>query len=145
MKARVVLPGGGRHLDVLGIEHRITVAAEDTGGAYALVEIVNAPGLGIPPHVHANEEETFHVLEGNVTFQVGEESLVASPGTTVHLPRGVPHRFAAEGTAPARMLLVLSPAGLERMFQELSELPGGGPPDLDKVAAICARYGIRFV
>ena len=71
MEARIVLPGGGRHFDVLGIDHSITLAGEDTGGAYALVEIVNPPGQGIPPHVHTNEEETFHVLEGSVTFQVG--------------------------------------------------------------------------
>src|SRR5438874_4823008 len=82
-------------------------------------EAVVPPGGGPPPHVHSREEEGFYVLEGEVTFRVGEERFVATAGTFANMPVGTPHSFRNEGSHPARMLISVAPAGLERMFFEV--------------------------
>jgi quercetin dioxygenase-like cupin family protein len=75
----------------------------------------------------------FHVLEGEMEFTVADKSVIATAGTTVFLPRDVPHEFKVVGEVPAKALVTVVPAGIEDMFQELSELPAG-PPDMEKSA-----------
>jgi quercetin dioxygenase-like cupin family protein len=129
--------------NVLGLPHTVLVSADDTGGGYELVEITGEPGLGVPPHVHQNEDETFYVVEGEVAFMLDGEERVCGPGTAVHLPRAAPHGFRIAGDGPARMLLTIAPGGLEPMFAGLAALPAG-PPDPEAVGAICGRHGISF-
>ncbi len=121
------------------------LTGEDTGGSYALIEDCNPLGMGIPLHLHRNKDEMFYVVEGQVEFRIGSELLKASAGTTVHMPRDTPHAFTIIGDMPAKMLIMLVPAGLEKYFEELSQLPSGEPPDMEKVVAISARYGIEFL
>lgn len=143
--ARLTTAGEGKRLNVLGDNQRVIMTGEDTGGRYALIESINPPGVGIPLHLHLNEDETFHVLEGQVEFQLGTETIQAIAGTTVYLPRNTPHAFTIIGEAPAKMLIMLMPAGLEKYFEELSQLASDGPPDMDEVMAISARYGIELL
>ncbi len=63
--------------------------AEDTQGKFALIEAVGRKGNVPPPHIHHREEETFYVLEGEMTFSVGGQTIKATPGTMVCLPRRV--------------------------------------------------------
>src|SRR3990172_9065174 len=144
MKAKVLHSREGQYLNVLGDNQYIKLIGEDTAGAYTLIEEINPPGVGIPLHVHENEDETFHVVEGQVEFTLDGKPVTAGAGTTVYLRRRVPHAFKVVGQMPARVLVLLSPSGLERMFRELAQLPPG-PPDMEKVVAICGRYGIRFL
>jgi quercetin dioxygenase-like cupin family protein len=144
MRAKVMHPGDGQYINVIGDHQYIKLTGEDTGGAYALIEQVNPPGAGVPLHVHENEDEMFHVTRGDIEFTLDGKPLAASAGTTVFLPRRVPHAFKVVGQTEARVLVLLSPSGLERMFRELSQLPPG-PPDMARVVAICARYGVRFL
>jgi quercetin dioxygenase-like cupin family protein len=143
MEAKIILTGDGQNLNVLGDNQFIKLTGDDTGGAYVLVEQVNAVGTGIPLHVHNNEEETFFIIEGKYEFTVKGESVMAPAGTTVHLPRGVEHSFKVTEGAPARALIWLCPAGSEKMFTELSTLPA--PPDMAQVLSICAKYGVVFL
>lgn len=143
MKHRIITPEDACRLLVLGDNQTIRLTGEDTNGAYTLIEQHNDPGIGVPPHVHDNEDETFHIIEGQVTFTIEESTVVASAGTTIHVQRGVPHSFAVSGDGKARVMLIISPPGLETMFQELHDLPPG-PPDMATISAICERYGIRF-
>jgi quercetin dioxygenase-like cupin family protein len=125
----------------------IRVTSEQTGGSLAVVEVTIGPGKMAPPHVHHREEETFWVLEGSLTFQIGDDEVEAAAGDVVVGPRDVPHRFRA-GDDGARMLLLMSPGGLEGLVREQSvpatsrTLPpaGGPPPDLAKAKEIAARY-----
>lgn len=144
MDAAIVSGGERPELNVLGHRVWVRLAAEDTGGNFTLVEHISPPDSGIPPHKHEREDETFHIVSGEVDFTVGGKSHLATPGTTVHIPRGVPHTFTVKSYEPARMLIVLTPSGAEAMFQKLSEL-GEGPPDMDKVSAICGEYGVEFI
>jgi quercetin dioxygenase-like cupin family protein len=108
-----------------------------TGGALGLVETVIPRGHSAPLHVHRNEDEAFYVLTGAVTFVCGEEEFRAEAGAFAYLPRGVPHTFLGLSEEPARVLVVLLPAGLEeafadpKRFQELLSRHGVdvvGPP-----------------
>jgi quercetin dioxygenase-like cupin family protein len=126
-----------------------------TGGAYALAESTIRAGAEPPMHVHANEDEAFFVLEGEVTFMRGIDRVDARAGDHVFIPRGVPHGFAL-GTPQARMLVLVSPGGMEDVFIAHSEpAPGhelppalGAPPseeDMAPFVADLAAHGITFV
>src|SRR5437660_2247160 len=93
--------------------------SEDTNGKYALWEAIVPPGGGPPPHVHSREEEGYYILEGEITFAIGDQRLVASTGMFANMPVGTPHSFKNESSRPARMLISVAPAGLEQMFFEI--------------------------
>lgn len=139
----VVVPAnGGRQLMVLGAPHFVRLAGAATGGRMTMIEGVAPPNSGVPPHKHDHEDEVFHVLSGDAVFTIGGVAHHAAAGATVLAPRQISHTFRA-GTEGARLLIVITPAGIERMFAELHELPAGRP-DMARVAAICARYGVVF-
>jgi quercetin dioxygenase-like cupin family protein len=128
----------------------VKATGEETGGRYTLVEVLEPEGEA-PPHVHHREDEGFWVLEGEVTFEVGEEKIKASAGSFVFGPKGVPHRYTVE-SGPARMLFLLSPAGFEGFIYATSEpakertLPPQpeGPPseaEMEQLATVARQYG----
>jgi quercetin dioxygenase-like cupin family protein len=139
--AAVLLPGDGECINVGGDSQTIKLDGQMTNGLFAMIEQNNKEGAGVPLHVHTREDETFYVCEGEVLFRVGEIEILAPTGTTVYLPRGVPHGFRVN--KPTRALLGAYPAGVEKMFRRLSELPPG-PPNMEKITEICAEYGIYF-
>jgi len=111
MEPKILPLGTGRAINVLGDNMTLRLTAEDTGGAFTLVEQANAPGVGIPLHFHKNEDELFHILEGSMAFTIGDQSLMASAGTTVFLPRNLPHAWKVVGEVPVKTLLQIFPAG----------------------------------
>ena len=145
INARLITNEQGKRLNVLGDKQRILLTGEDTGGSYSLIENYNPPGASIPLHLHRNEDETFYVVSGEVDFQINGETVRATAGTTAYLPRNAPHSFTVVGSEPAKMLIMLVPAGLEKYFEELSELPSDAPPDMKRVIEISERYGIEFL
>jgi len=131
----------------------LTVKADGTatGGGFDLIEQTWPVGFAAPPHIHRREEESFYVLEGEVAFRCGERAFGAGRGDTVVLPRGVPHTFRVEGSAPARMLALYTPAGARGFFAavgrpaERRELPPPAPPDVPRLLAIAPEYGIEIL
>jgi mannose-6-phosphate isomerase-like protein (cupin superfamily) len=77
-----------------------------------IIEI--APGRELEAHVHAEEDDAFYILEGEMTFRFGDQEASAPPGTFVLVPPGVRHGFRNEGSIPVRMLNVHAPAGFDR-------------------------------
>ena len=144
---KVVPPGEGQTLMVAGGHYTIKASGEDTGGAYTLIEMILPPAGGPPPHLHEREEESFYILEGTLQFQVGEESLRAGAGAFVKAPPGLRHAFKNVGTAPARMLMLVTPAGIEKFFAEISQPVGEPPaaPNLEKIKEIAPKYGITLL
>ena len=130
------------------------LTAEQSGGQSSLADVLVRPGAEPPLHVHAREDETYLVLEGEMTFQRGLERIVAGPGTAVHLPRGLQHGFAVHSEI-ARVILLVTPGGLEQGFAKLAvptelELPPlpSGPPSNDEAAALAEAFadlGVSFV
>ena len=144
LPAKVVKAGTGAGVNVLGSQITYKLTGSDTYGLLTWVEDYNAPGIGIPLHVHSREDEVFRVLEGEVEFTLGEEKMVLKAGDVAFAPRNVPHAWKVVGDKPARSIMIANPSGIERMFEELGKL-AGGPPDFGQVAAICSRYGIEFL
>jgi quercetin dioxygenase-like cupin family protein len=101
---------------------------EQTGGRLTALENLIPPGEGPPLHRHAHEDETWQVLEGELRFRLGDDISRAPAGTFVFVPRGVPHCFQNVGDAPARILVIFTPAGMERFFDRFAALPEGSDP-----------------
>jgi quercetin dioxygenase-like cupin family protein len=152
MDSGVLGAGEGRSVWVVGDRYTVKAAGEDTGGAFALVEALVPPGGGPPPHVHSREDEAFYVLEGELLFHVDGRDIAAGAGTWVTLARGSLHHFRNVGDRPARMLIVVTPAGLERYFLEVGRPAGAGdgegvaptPEDFEKLRATAPKYGLEI-
>src|SRR3954453_23725165 len=111
-------PAEGGTVAVVGDVYPFLATGDDTNGKCALFEALVGRGGGPPPHVHSREEEGFYVLEGEITFTVNGERVVATAGTFANMPVGMPHSFKNESSRPAKMLISVAPAGLENMFFE---------------------------
>ena len=145
-------PGEGRTIAVVGDVYRFLATGEDTNGKYALWEAIVPPGGGPPPHVHSREEEGFYILEGEITFTVGDSGSWRRRGRspTCRSGRRTPSRTRAN--RPAKMLISVAPAGLEKMFFEVGVPVAEGattalPPtkeEIEKLLAVAPRYGIEI-
>ena len=141
----------GQALWFLGTLTLVRATGEQTGGAFGLIEQVLPPGFSSPWHLHHQEDEAFYVLDGELTFICGDQRVQAVAGTYVWGPRGIPHGFRVDGSAPARILLLTSPAGFEHFVIELSEPardrtgPPAAPPDLERLLSVAARYHIDIL
>ena len=148
-------PGEGEALWWIGMLATIKATAEQTGGQYTLVEILAPEGFASPLHVHHFEDEGFYILEGEMTFYVGDQTIKAQPGSFLFGPKEVPHAFRVD-SGPARLLFVLSPAGFEDLVREMGEpardltippQPDEEPneAEMERLAAIGARYGAEIL
>jgi mannose-6-phosphate isomerase-like protein (cupin superfamily) len=87
-KATIRPPAKGRTIAVVGDVYRFLATGDDTNGKYAMWEAIVPPGGGPPPHVHSREEEGFYILEGEITFMIGEQRVVATAGMFANMPVG---------------------------------------------------------
>jgi quercetin dioxygenase-like cupin family protein len=111
----------------------------DTGGNYSLIECT-IMGEGPPPHIHQAEEEAFYVLEGEVNVQLGDTMVRGTAGSFVLVPRGTVHTFSKVGDEPAKILVIISPAGLEQFFTEID-----GVTDVDKILTLAPKYNLEIM
>ena len=138
------LPGdAGEPLRFSDAAFLVKASVETTGGAFSIVEEVDP--LDTPPHVHANEDELFVVLEGDHEFTVGETVFDVGPGAVVFAPRGVPHSHRRVVPRTGRFLTLVSPAGFEGFFRELSDAERDGTIGPEAYARASERYGITWL
>jgi quercetin dioxygenase-like cupin family protein len=143
--AKVLGPGDGKFgfLGTIGV--RFMIDGIESGGGFSMIEHpMSARALAAPLHRHSREDEYSYVLTGRVGALLGDEVLIACPGDLVFKPRNQWHTFWNDGEEPARLLEVISPAGLERFFAELSDLGGITQVQPATVADLCARYGLEM-
>jgi quercetin dioxygenase-like cupin family protein len=126
---------------------------EDTGGQFALMEQIARKGNVPPRHIHHREDETFYVIEGEMTFSIGDRTIKATPGTMIFAPRDIAHSFTID-SEQVRILVQVAPAGAEGFFKACSvpapsmTLP---PPaevpysEIQKMMALAPEYGFEFV
>jgi quercetin dioxygenase-like cupin family protein len=147
VEAIVIEAGGGKVLSMRGTHVGYKAEGVRPGGGPTFLEFSPAPGFSTGDHVHSRIEEIFYVVEGEVQIRAGDRMLKAGPGDFVLVPPGVPHGFGNAGDGPARMLLVISPAGVhESYFDELAELLAKpGPPDAEAIADLRRRYDTQQV
>ena len=111
---------------VMGGLFTYLVTGAESGGSYFTLIVDMGPEGGPPPHIHHLEEEQFYVLDGELTYSVGEQTFEVSTGDFIHIPRGTVHSFR-NGSKPSRLLATFSPAGIEGFFREAGDLlPAGG-------------------
>lgn len=128
-----------------GLSRQFLITADDSGGALSQwIEEVPA-GAGPPLHVHEREREYFRVLEGAFRFWSGEESFEAGDGDTVLVPAGTPHSFRNIGAEKGQLLITMTPGGLENFFIEVESKGLQPEGDMPEIAAIAARYNLKFV
>ncbi|MFA4901196.1 MAG: quercetin 2,3-dioxygenase [Desulfobaccales bacterium] len=152
VEPRLIQPAEGHRLTVAGGIYTIKATGKDTGGAYAIVEMLVPPQTGPPPHTHSREMESFYIMEGSLSFWLGNQKFTAEAGSLIIAPPGLPHGFKNEGETPARALALITPAGLEKFFEEIGSplKEGSGAPkevtskDLERVVATAANYGVEI-
>ncbi len=151
-QVKFVPRGKGRAYWGPGNQLTFLATGEETGGAFFMAEGVVLPGGGPPPHIHSREDESFYLLEGTLTVQVGDKTLQASAGDFVYLPRGIAHAFRNTGKENARMLVTATPAGLEKYFEETFDpaVEGAVPPLLTealikRAKAAAPKYGLELL
>jgi quercetin dioxygenase-like cupin family protein len=145
-------PGDGKDLtNPIGGAMVVKLHDEHTAGAYSVHDNTIPPGSPGPrPHLHRYHEEAFYVLEGELTVRVGPRKIVAPAGSFVVVPRSVVHQPSNPGTEPTRVLLVFSPGGMDRFFEEAAEgrMPlaavADDPEVLERLEAFTEKYGYEF-
>ena len=130
----------------------IKATAADTGGRLSLIEVTEPAGAEAPLHLHHREDESFWLLEGDATFEVGETVIEAHVGDFVFGPRDIPHRYTV-GSKGCRMLFIMTPGGFEQLVMAMSEPAGSRTlpppsekePDWAQVAAIATAHGCELL
>lgn len=131
--------------------HTFKAVSETTNGAYTLTEVTARPGFVPPPHIHHREDEAFYVLEGQFEFSYNDRTFIAGAGSFVFLAKGRVHKHGATGGAPARALVLHTPAGLERFIAETGKpavdqaMPPAPPQvtEVERIVGIARKYGIE--
>src|SRR5947209_4525227 len=138
---------------LLGMLQTIRIGRDDTDGQYGLLEIVVPAGVGSPWHVHPEEDEWFYVLDGSMTFWVGDTKLSLQAGSLAFGPKAVPHTFYSDPTTGARALVGFAPMQFEGFLREVGEPapervvppPMEGHPDMARLIPIAARNGFEIL
>jgi quercetin dioxygenase-like cupin family protein len=135
-----------------GDQIRLLITSAESNGAVFFAEVLVPPGGGTPQHRHAHEDESFYLLEGEVTLQLGDKTIVAMGGDFVQIPRGVVHAFKSTGAVTAKMLVLNTPGGIEGFYSEgfdrtidLSAPPPASPALMARMVAAAAKHGIEVL
>lgn len=151
----VIVSGSeGIVVSVVGDTYRLVTTGEQTGGAYALIDMLVPPGGGPGPHSHAQFEEAFYVLSGELEIGTERGFYTAKAGDFVRIPKGgMVHQFTNKGDSMAHLLCLAVPAGLELLFREIGQpVPAGqllpkpemNPSELQRLAAIAEKHGQKL-
>ena len=141
----------GQSLSIVGDAYRILISGEQTGGTYAVIDMLVPPGGGPGPHAHKHFQEMFYVVDGEIEFKMEGGKYIGKKGSFVNIPLGgVVHCFKNKTDKLAHLLCTVVPAGLDSFFREIGKPIETGsflpPPaltkeDIDKLKAIAEKYG----
>jgi quercetin dioxygenase-like cupin family protein len=140
---------------VLGDTYTFHATGAETDGKYAVMEISSPPGSGPPLHSHTKETEGFYVIDGEFSFQYGDDKTVAKPEAFLHQKKGIPHTYKNIGNSTGRLLLTINLAGFENFFAEVGividneatfSAPSTDTIDITKVVRIAyENYGLNIM
>lgn len=136
----VLQPGEGESTDLAIAEFAIKADSETTNGAYSFVEASGT--IGATPHVHHGHEEAYYVVEGSVTFLLGDDPVTVAAGGFVLVPRETMHAFRSEGEA--RLLILHSPGGFEEYFRRAFPLLLKGELDTETRDRLAGEVGMTY-
>lgn len=128
----------------------IKASAEQTGGRFSLIELLSPGGIATPLHVHREDDESFYVLEGELTFYLDDgQAIPAAAGSFVHVPGGDVHAFQVDSET-ARYLVITS-SQHESFYRAISEstqtrsIPPEAPLDMEKIGPAAQKYGVEIL
>ena len=144
----------GESFSVVGDTYRLIVTGEQTGGAYAVIDMRVPPQGGPGPHAHAAYQEAFYIVDGEIEVKTESQTYTARKGAFVNIPLGgLVHDFKNQADTTAHLLCVLTPAGMEAMFQEIGRPVAPGaflpPPEMTpeeqkRLQGIAEKYGQKL-
>ncbi|HEX6347989.1 MAG TPA: cupin domain-containing protein [Candidatus Dormibacteraeota bacterium] len=144
-RVRVIKSDEGRQGWLGGLGIRFLVPGEDSEGGFALVEHPLRPrALAAPLHRHSREDEYSFILRGRVGALLGDQVVYGGAGDLIYKPRGQWHTFWNAGDEEASLLEIISPAGFEKYFEELTSMFPGGKPEPSRIAPVARRYGLEL-
>ena len=151
---RTVNGDQGEILSVVGDNYRIIVSGEQTQGEYAVIDMLVPPGGGPGPHSHAEIEELFYVVDGEIEFKTEAGKYIAKKGSFVNIPKGGEvHCFKNVSNTTAHLLCTVIPSGLDAFFKEVGVAVGLGvflpPPvmskeEMGKIVGLAEKYGQKL-
>lgn len=144
--------GEGESLWVLGDLYTFKATGKQTNGTFTVIDQIIQPQNGPPPHIHHREDETFYVLEGKFSFLCGDKQRVLEAGSFIYIPKGTIHTFKNINEQQGRLLVTITPAGLEDFFYSIGT-PAAGmatPPDfdpavIDKLMKLANKYQMDII
>jgi quercetin dioxygenase-like cupin family protein len=145
-QAKVLAYGEGLRLQSgPGRDLIFKVTGEDTGGAFDYFIVEVAPKGGPPLHVHHKQEETIQVLKGQFKIRIGDEIFYSSEGGFAYLPSRIPHTFLNLTDEPGEIIVVYTPGGGHKFYEELGPISRSGSPDRKAIAALFEKYDMTLL
>jgi quercetin dioxygenase-like cupin family protein len=121
------------------------VTGDDTGGAFDYFVVQVAPKGGPPLHVHHGQEETIHVLRGQYKIRIGDEIFYCKEGGFAYLPSKIPHAFLNLTDEPGEIIVVYTPGGGHKFYEEFGPVARSGPPDPKVLGALFEKYNMSLL
>jgi len=145
----------GSKISVVGDTYRIIIGSKQTNGAYALIDMVIPPRGGPPPHSHATFQEAFYIINGEIEVITKEKKYSTTRGSYVNIPfNGPVHKFINKTDKNAHILCLITPAGMEKMFEEIGKPVADGmflpppsqmtPEEQKQIKSIAEKYGQKL-
>jgi quercetin dioxygenase-like cupin family protein len=155
---KIIQPGKGKHVNMLGDILSIYLSKNKTNGTFSILDDKVYPGGGPPPHIQTREFEAFYILEGELDFNIDGKKVTAKTGTVINIPPNVVHNFKNNTNSVVKMLIIIAPAGLEKMFEEFDKEISGddydktdikySEPSIEekkRLMEICKKYGVQVL
>jgi quercetin dioxygenase-like cupin family protein len=143
-RAHFVDAGEGERLTYEGTDRRIKLSGQDSEGQLTVYESEYAADVPHPMHIHHDASESFYLLEGMCRFRVGDEVIVAGPGSFLSVPRGAAHGLVPVG-GPARALVMFAPAAMEGFWEEIAAAAESGTLDEARLAHLQHTHHVEIV
>lgn len=144
-------PGEGKSYWVLGDLYTFKATGKETGGTFTVMDQIIQPQSGPPPHIHNREDEVFYILEGRFSFMCNGKQSVFETGAFVYIPKGTLHTFKNISGTPGRLLVTITPAGLEDFFYAIgtpadgrSTPPPFNPRIIEKLMRLAPEYQMEI-
>lgn len=144
-------PQDGTSLSVVGDTYRILISGKETGGSFAVIDMLVPPGSGPGPHAHPDFQESFYVIDGEIEVRSEASTYIAPKGAFVSIPKGgIVHCFKNKSDKMAHLLCTVVPSGLEAFFEEIGQPVAIGeflpaPPmdgaAMERVKGLAGKYG----
>ena len=140
MKQQIIKSGKGKDYDWSNDHIFVKTTLDFTDGRVTFVEDTLKPGFHLTRHRHKKMTEIFYVLSGEVEFKFDDEHVVATPGTTINVPKNIWHDVkSAKG---GKLLTIFSPGGFDKYLEEIVALAKDQLNDEEFMTALSEKYDI---